>query len=218
MKKIVFLLTLIWCGCSVAKEFDDVFEFDYKVIANSDGTLSIESRVKTNVKIAEYDLTDADGVIVNDFVASDSRNDGFGSGNTGDFYLTFSGNATNIPVKVYVLTAQDKNRKCFKNIIGERFSIQAGGSADGEFSLMENPADNELKINAEGLLTGKALILDESGNQTGAAAKGTVITQDYIASFEVAKNMITDRLFDYCISGTIIRGNGNNYDFSNIIY
>lgn len=199
MKKLI-ILTLLICACGGVDSFDDVCTLHCAVSAGSDGSLRLNSTVTTNIKVAEFVLLNENGEIVSDFLTSDPRNQGFGTKNTGDFYVTFNGKSDELPINVYIVSAVDKNGERYTSVIGEKYVVEA--LAGDCFSLSSQNNADTLSIAPNGRLLGNVSI---NGTQ-----KGTIISDGYIASFEVSAKNKGD---GFVVSGVVIRG-GNGYDLT----
>lgn len=216
MKKLI-LFCLLLCSACNRSDFDDVFRLEYTVRPNPDGSISLQSSVTTNIKVAEYVLLNSKGDVYHDFLDGDKRNQGFDGGNTGDFFVEFGSILSNIPLDVYILSAQDKNGEMYSRVVGQKYVVEVGGTVDdGTFSLNLNPDANELKVLSDGTVSGAVQIVNLQGQVVTSASSGTFITNDYVASFQVIKHPLQNNNYTFEVSGTIIRSTDSNIDFGNI--
>lgn len=160
----------------------DLLDFD--IVANDNGTLTIETKVSTNVKLAEYCLFDEDYSIVHNFLDNvTAKNDALKE-TDGAFSVNFAETATDIPVALYIFTILSEDGHRISKTIGEKYIYSHNGGF--QVSIPDQMANNketrpntiDFSVTDDGLVTHDSnnLLYDSQNRLTDKTDNGVLIS------------------------------------------
>lgn len=183
---ILFIIMTQIFAISCSDDDGDVHEkvtelLDFQIIAAENGTLTIETEVASNVKLAEYCLFDEEYNVVCNFLNNVKEKNDALKETDGAFTVSFKETASEIPVNIYIFSILSEDGQRISKTIGEKYLY----THEGEFQAFD------LNVSDDGLVSGNSscLLFDADGNPTETTDNGTLISHNgIITAFNSIKN------------------------------